>query len=126
MSFTLYDYVNAQGRNEIKKWRDSLEKVGRAKIDELLDKLEEHGEDLFPAVLTGTDEKSILKLRVRGNVQLRPLLCRGPIANATEFTLLCGAKEVGWKLTPKGVLVEAVERRRIVIKDPTTRRKIHE
>ena len=126
MDFSLYDYVNAQGENEIKKWLDSLEKVERAKIDQRLDMLEEHGEVLFPQILSGTDEKSILKLRVHGKVQLRPLLCRGPVSNAAEFTLLCGAKEVGWKLTPKGVLVEAVDRRHIVINAPTTRRKIHE
>ena len=42
MSFLLYDYVNAQGENEIKKWLDSLEKVERAKIDQRLDMLEEH------------------------------------------------------------------------------------
>ena len=126
MSFLLYDYVNAQGGNEIKEWLDSLEKVERAKIDQRLDLLEEHGEALFPQILTGTDEKSILKLRAHGRVQLRPLLCRGPVSNTTEFTLLCGAKEVGGKLTPKGVLAEAVGRRLIVINDPTTRRKIHE
>lgn len=126
MSFPLYDYMNKQGENEIKIWLSSLEKVERAKIDQRLDMLEEHGENLFPQILTGTDEKSILKLRAHGKVQLRPLLCRGPVSNAAEYTLLAGAKEVGSKLTPKGVLAESVQRRRAVIQDPTNRRKNHE
>ena len=60
--------------------------------------LEKEGSNLFPQMLCGTETPGILKLRVKGNVQLRPMLCRGPIEIDKEFTLLLGACEVGGKL----------------------------
>lgn len=100
MPFELYDYVDAAGVNVIAEWTKGLQKKERGKLVSKLDLLREHGSELFPQMLTGTDTPGILKLRVHGNVQLRPLLCDGPIEIGKEFTLLLGAKEVGSKLVP--------------------------
>lgn len=123
--FKLYDYVDAHGRNIIKEWAEGLQKKHRGKLNAKLDMLSIHGPDLFPNTLTGSPTPGIQKLRVHGNVQLRPLLCEGPIDVNSEFTLLAGAKEVGGKLIPSGIDSEADIRKGIVIQN-IARRCTHE
>ncbi len=125
MPFLLYDYLNAHGESEIQPWIEKLQKKERAKLEEKLDALHLNGEELRPQTLTGTNERSILKLRVQGGVKLRLLLCRGPMDPKAEYTLLIGAKEVGSVLQPKGAEKTAAARRAEVIKD-SKRRKINE
>lgn len=122
MAFLLYDYRNGLGLNQIKIWISSLEKKERVKLDQKLDMLHMHGGDLFPNTLSATNEPGILKLRIHGNVQLRPLLCRGPVQIDKEFTLLLGAKEVGSVLRPKNAEQTAVLRKGEVTLDPANRR----
>lgn len=55
MVYKLFDYVDAQGRNVVKEWTAALQKPQRAKLNQLLDKLVMHGDDLYPQMLTGTD-----------------------------------------------------------------------
>lgn len=126
MLFTLYDYVNAQGKNEFKEWTENLQKTQRAKLNEKLDKLIKHGDELFPNMLTGTETPGILKLRIKGNVQLRPLLCKGPVDIDSEYTLLMGAKEIGGKWSPKNAPSTANDKKCEVVADPGNRRKKHE
>lgn len=126
MPFLIYDYVNLHGQNEFKTWTDGLEKPQRGKLDEKIDKLALYGDQLYPEMLTGTGVPGIQKLRGRGNVQLRPLLCTGPINIKKEFTLLMGAKEVGNKWEPKGAPSIAKIKKEEVIKDPMNRRTEHE
>jgi len=76
-------------------------------------------------VLAGTDSPGISKLRVRGNVQLRPMLCCGPIDVKAEFTLLCGAKEIGGKIIPKDADRLALSRKAEVAAQPEQRRTPH-
>lgn len=95
MPFLIYDYVNHYGQNEFKDWASRLEKPQRGKLNERIDKLALYGDALYPEMLTGTNVAGIQKLRVRGKVQLRPLLCKGPINVEHEYTMLMGAKEVG-------------------------------
>lgn len=54
MPHTLFDYVDAHGRNRIKEWSESLQKVQRAKLNAVLDKLQLHGDGLYPQMLTDT------------------------------------------------------------------------
>lgn len=123
MPYSLYYYVDSSGANTINDWLDSLQKGQRAKVDQRLDMLTEHGDGLLPMLLSPSNIASILKLRIHGNVQLRPLLCRGPAAGDIDtYTLLAGAAEVGFKLTPKNILNVAVARRAEVKDDPTNRR----
>jgi hypothetical protein len=126
MAFKLFDYVNAKGENEFKKWTAKQQLVQRARLNERLDKLSQLGDTLIPNMLTGTGTPGIQKLRVKGNVQLRPLLCKGPVDIHWEYTLLMGAKEVGDELDPHNAAATANKRKQEVIADPKHRRKEHE
>lgn len=125
MAYILYDYVSA-ARNEFRAWTTRLEKPQRAKLNAKLDMLAQLGMDLLPQVLTGTDTPGIMKMRVKGQVQLRPMLCRGPIDDHQEFTLLLGAREVGGKLDPAGADATAGNYRGEVLANPQQRREKHE
>lgn len=131
MSWKLYDYVNNRGVNEFKKWAEGLEKEQLAKLNSKLDDLKQNGTSLSHILLSDTGTPNILKLRFKGKVAMRPLLCKGPTRNAdnqynNEFTLLCGAIEKDRKLIPPNALDEARIRREEVIKDPENRRCEHE
>lgn len=125
MAYTLFDYVDDSDSNLIKSWTESLQTTDRAKLNERLDKLEKHGDELVPRLLTGTKVAGILKLRIQGRVQMRPMLCKGPAKVSEEYTLLAGAKEVGDKLTPREVEKTASARKKEVVAD-NKRRKLHE
>lgn len=125
MPFPLYDYVSVDGSNPVLEWAHGLEVQQRAKLNAKLDMLEREGPSLRPHTLTGTGAPGIQKLRAKGNVQLRPLLCDGPAQVGQEFTLLAGAIEVGGQLMPVGVLATAVTRKAAVIADPQNRRVVH-
>lgn len=122
--FTLFDYTK-NNKNDIKEWTLGLQKIQRAKLNAKLDMLELHGSELFPHVLTDTPTSGIQKLRVKGNVHLRPMLCKGPVNNEKEFTLLIGATEIGSCFVPDKADEKANERKQIIIKNPT-RRCFHE
>lgn len=124
MTYDLYDYLDATGENQFKLWTRGLEKIPRAKLKSKIDMLRLHGEDLFPEVLTDTPVRGIRKIRVKGNVQLRPLLCRGPHGDA-EYTFLIGAKEVGNEFDPKNAL-ETANARKATIAGDKNRRCEHE
>ena len=126
MAYSLFDYCGADGLNRFKNWTQTLQSAQRGKLKAKLDMLRLQGNDLFPEVLTGTDTPGILKLRIKGNVQLRPMLCNGPIDVAKEFTLLLGAIEVGGKLKPNNADKIANLHRREVKADPDHRRIDHE
>lgn len=126
MAFLLYDYLSQTGNNEFQTWTEQLQKVQRAKLNARLDMLENHGDGLFPEILTGTNTPGILKLRVKGNVQLRPMLCKGPIEIEREYTLLLGAVEIGGKLKPTKADELANDCKAEVLQQPNTRRKKHE
>ena len=119
--WVLYDYKNLNNKNEIKKWTEGLEKKQRIQLNQKLDSLAQQGPDLPPKLLPSLGQH-IYKLRVKSNVQLRPMLCKGPINNEKEFTLLLGAIEVGGKL-PKGSKERAVRNRGEIINDPKRRCK---
>lgn len=126
MTYSIYDFLNLQGQNEIKEWTLGLEKAQRGKLNEKLDKLMLYGDELFPHMLTGTPVPGIQKLRVKGKVQLRPLLCKGPVNIDSEYTLLLGAKEIGDKWSPKNAPTIANNNKTEVIAAPSSRRVEHE
>lgn len=126
MPFELFDHVSATGKNEFRSWAEDLQKPQRAKLDARLDWLGKEGLGLLPEILTGTDTPGIMKLRIKGNVQLRPMLCRGPVKPDSEFTLLLGATEVGGELRPKNADQKAGELRDEVAASPGERRTKHE
>jgi len=126
MTFQLFDYCNPAGENEFKVWTQSLQKPQRAKLNAKLDMLKNNGDNLFPLLLSATDTPGILKLRVKGNVQLRPMLCKGPINIDGEYTLLLGAVEVGGRLVPDRADDVANGLKALVVASPANRRKSHE
>ncbi len=117
----LYDYQKRNNVNIIAKWTHSLDKVSRVKLNQKLDLLEKNGPDLSPGLLAGPIFDHVYKLKVKGNVQLRPRLCKGPIDNKTEFTLLLGAKEVGDEPIPRDADVRAARNRGEILRDPNRR-----
>lgn len=125
MIFSLFDYTSENGNNEIKEWTSKLQTKERAKLNLKLDMLASKGHELFPHVLTDTPTPGIQKLRVQGKVKLRPMLCKGPIDNEKEYTLLIGATERDSKFEPKNADKKANERKQIIIKNPN-RRCTHE
>jgi hypothetical protein len=126
--WTLYDYVDVHGANQFKAWSECLQKRELAKLNAKLDMLQQHGPSLPPRLLAGPirGHGHIYKLEIRGQVQLRPLLCKGPIRNDEEYSLLIGAIEQGWKLLPTGAAAEAERRRQEITTSPQARRTLHE
>ncbi len=123
--FALFDYTDKSGNNDIKKWTQGLEPTQRGKLNARLDMLSLHGSELFPEILAGTNTAGILKLKVKGKVQLRPMLCQGPINHEKEFTLLIGATERDFCLVPDKADKKANDRKEIIVGNHN-RRRTHE
>ena len=123
MSFEIFDYLDAHGDNAFKEWWSGLQKKERAKLRSRITMLRDYGEDIRPQILTDTPVPGILKLRVHGNVQLRPLLCKGPAKNDAEFTMLMGATERDFKLVPEDAPETADARKTAIARDNKRRTK---
>lgn len=127
MPYKIFDFVNSKGLNEFKEWSEKLQKIQRAKLNEKLDKLMLVGDELMPVLLTDAGITNIRKLRIKvQNVQLRPLLCNGPINKESEYTLLMGAKEIGDKWEPESAPQKAFDKMLEVTKNPDKKRRKHE
>jgi hypothetical protein len=126
MSWTLYDYIDNRGRNSIKDWAKTLEKEERARLNAKLDMLAKNGPNLALGLLTDTRLPHIKKIKVKGRVQVRLMLSRGPIDNNKEFTLLFGATEKGFRLIPEDADYRAETRRQEILQNTNNRRCPHE
>jgi len=117
MSYKLYDYRDERGVNEVKEWGNSLQKRDRIRLNQKLDMLELYGSDLPPKLLSDTGAPEIKKLRITGRriPTLRPMLCKGPIDNNIEFTILQGAIEKDCNLIPKDAVLLAKNKRQTII-----------
>ena len=127
MVYTLWDYVDERGVNTIKEWAKGLG-ADKAKFEAKLNMVRVAGFDLAPKLLSDTRSPHIKKLRFFGlaKIQWRPMICKGPISNDSEATVLLGAHEKGSKLIPESADHDAEELRMKVIANPTARRKSHE
>ena len=125
--FDLYDYVDAGNTNDFETWSNGLQKADLGRLNRKIKMLEDNGPNLGPKLLAGplTGYAHIYKLKIRGSVELRPLLCKGPINNETEYTLLKGAFEVGGAWVPSGARGEAQTRRQEVVNNANSRRCTH-
>lgn len=121
MAFLMYNYLSPSGKDEIAEWSQKLQVKERAKLNERLDKLGLEGDNLYPNMLTDSKAPGILKLRVHGNVQLRPLLCRGPHDVMAEYTFLAGATERDFVMKPEGIEKRATTRKAEVKADKRRR-----
>jgi hypothetical protein len=125
MPWTLYDYVDWRGQNEIAQWCRGLQKNDRIRLVKRMDTLAESGHELCPG-LAGPVHNSphLYKIRVNGSVAVRLLLCKGPLNMDGEYTFLLGAFESDDEL-PAGTLETAEGRRAEILRDKT-RRCLHE
>jgi hypothetical protein len=111
-AWTIYDYVGADGNNEIRAWIDSLPIAAQVKIDTIIRHLE--AKVIWPPqyVSDRKDCAEIYELRiVSSGVQYRPLGYFGP--QRREFTILLGAVEKGGELEPRAFCIIATRRRGI-------------
>jgi hypothetical protein len=126
VKFRLWDYRDAKGRNTVADWMRDQQKRQRAQVNLKLDMLQKYGDDVGSNVLLRMSANVYkLKGKTKG-VQLRPMLCKGPIDEGAEFTILIGAKEEDWELVPADVVDRAEERRLEIIANPDERRVPHE
>ncbi len=121
----IYDYMDSQGRNVMVVWGRGLEKSERARLNSKVELLERAG-DLAPRLLSGTHRRHIKKLKVKNNVQLRPMLCLGPTAVDSELTFLQGAIEKDGQLIPSDAEERADKNRIDLLTDPSGKRCDHE
>lgn len=122
----LWDFLSDKGENVILKWvkDDKISVKDRAKLNQRLDRLVQMDFDtaIKTSMLAGPINKSkhIYKLRVFGEVMLRPMLCKGPVNKEAEYTLLLGAVETGDELPPRAV-DKAIANRDELIRNPEQR-----
>jgi len=125
---TLWDFVSPRGENVISRWAkdEKLSTKDRAKLNQRLDRLVQVDFEQAKStkLLNGPLRKEIYKVKVHGQVMMRPLLCRGPFEKEAEYTLLLGAIEKNWKLEPSTCLEDADKNRTTLVADKT-RREAH-
>ncbi|MBI3967131.1 MAG: type II toxin-antitoxin system RelE/ParE family toxin [Chloroflexi bacterium] len=105
-----YDFYDARQRNRIHEWLDGLPRRAKARIQNLIVRLEvtEQWEPQYVSALKG-ECKGLIELRITVNgVQYRPIGCYGP--DRHEFTLLVGTVEKGSRLEPRDACAIAHER----------------
>lgn len=125
MTWTVYEFLDNRNRSVIDVWlrKERVQKKARILLDQKIDLLREYGPDLPPGLLSSgpIDGGHIYKLKVRGPVMLRPLLCKGPFRMNEEYTLLQGAIERN-DILPSTDVVQAEVNRQGVINDASRRR----
>src|SRR6202022_1141041 len=123
---SLWDFLSERGKNMILRWvKDGRLSVrDRAALNQKFERLVQM--DFKMAIdtklLAGPIHKSqhIYKVKIHGQVMLRPMLCKGPINNQEEYTLSGGAVETGGRL-PAGSVEKAQQNRGIVMNNPQRR-----
>lgn len=97
----------------------------RGKFQAKIDLLELGGPELSQGFLTSTPiARDIYKMKIHGPMQLRPMACKGPIREDSEYTILLGWIERNDARVPHEVKEKAQANRRIVLADQ--RRRVRE
>lgn len=120
----LWDFLDNRRRNVILQWVEDerLTKRDRAGLNNKIRRLAQmdYALAIQTKLLAGPIYKHVYKLVIHADRMLRPMLCRGPINNESEYTFLLGAIEVGWKL-PNGSKEQAEANREVILEDPSRR-----
>lgn len=96
----LFEPVDGRGNGRFTAWRDRLQKGDQAAVDEKLRSLQIFGA-VAPCLKGVTGYGRLRKIHISTpTLALRPLVCRGPDDQDSEFTLLLGAREVNWDWEP--------------------------
>ncbi len=132
MAWKIFEYVERGNQSTIGLWLDAnaITDRDRGQLVQKMDMLAIHGPDLPPGLLAGPIKSKrnrkmqshIYKMRINGDKALRPMLCKGPIAMDTEYTMLIGAIEINSVLN---VDAEDAETRRLEIIENPNRRRIN-
>lgn len=127
-----YHYIDKNGIDVINEWIGGLQIRDQAFLKQKIDTIKNIG--LFEAsklkLLAGPlknkkrEITAIYKIHVKGTVQLRPMMCKGPYANDSEFTILKDAIEKNNKLIPPSAVESAESRRSEILADSCRRIKI--
>jgi len=124
MLWTVFEFLDARNFGVIQIWlkKERIQKKARILLDQKIDLLRQCGPGLPPEMLSPgpIDGGHIYKLKVRGPVMFRPLLCKGPISMDTEYTLLRGAIERN-NVLPQSDIVQAEANRQTLISNPDRR-----
>jgi hypothetical protein len=123
----LWEWTEEHGESGVLSTAD-LEVAQRARLDERLDRIEELDSLTFESVkgLIFPWKGQFKKMKVRGNVALRPILVLGPFDRKHEVTFLALAKERDGALLPRNVEDIAADRLAEVLANPRERRKRYE
>ena len=105
MVWIIFDAVDKAKVSNLVVWiaKEKITKRDIGRLNQKIDMLEQNGPELPPKLLAGPIKSKrykklvshIYKLIIHGDRMLRPMLCRGPVDVAIEFTMLLGAIEVG-------------------------------
>lgn len=127
----VFEWVDERGKGVVTDW--DLQSPQRAKLEAKLDMLvnaevdpDTRKANLPSDLLAGPGydgQPFIYKLKARGNVQLRPMVCVGP-DRLDEWTILYPSIEVGNVLRPPNAASLAEERRKEILADKSRRRLI--
>jgi hypothetical protein len=126
LKWSIYFFLSERGVNLITDWLDA-EKISvkqRADFQAKIDLFERGGSDLITGFITDTPiAPDIYKMKIKGQVQLRPMVCRGPLDLGREYTVLVGWIERDNARVPNNIKKKASENRSIIIADPRRRRR---
>ncbi len=124
----LWNFLDNRGKNVIKAWGTAQTKRDRGMLNQRFDRLVQvdFGLAIGSKLLAGPIYGHVYKMQIHGDVQLRPILCKGPIKNDDEYTLLLGAVERDSRLVPASAKQDAENNRTAVLASPLTRRTAHE
>jgi hypothetical protein len=123
----IYCFIDHRNLNVIREWlrNEKVPKRQIAMFQAKIDLFERVGPDLIPGFISdGPVAKNIYKMKIKGHkghVQLRPMVCYGPFTD-NEVTMLFGAIEKDFKLSPDNCKEKAQENRMIVIANRMRRR----
>ena len=124
--WVVYHFITRRGESVIIRWlrKERVSARQRGTMQDKINALESGGEEMVPGLIVGPVAPDIYKMKIKGNrgdVQLRPHLCRGPFSER-EFTLLAGAVEKDRVLRPRDVAKRSQENRTILLENPERRR----
>jgi len=119
-----WEWVDNRNRGVMSEALADLEKAQRIKVEERLDRIEELKTLSHESIKPWADNFSgpLKKIKIHGNVQVRPILVVGPIDKESEITFLLVAFEKDRKLIPANAAEIAEERLDQILKDPRRRR----
>ncbi len=125
----VFEWIDEKGVGVVSGWK--LQTAQRTRLEAKLDMLlratihpDTRIASLPPDLLVGpgfNGQPFIYKLKARGNVQLRPMVCLGPF-ELTDWTILYPATEKQFELIPADAADKAEERRKVLLANPGRRR----